>query len=783
MKLSITLKVVGALIGTLLVCCGAVLYTCLHYLSIPLEQELDANIRRVESVVRTTNQATMDRFVNAAALLADHAEFPRAVAAKDYDKVRAMSRAAMQRAASDFMTVTDDKGKVIARGHSAKRGDDVTNQETVVVALGGKPAAAVVAGTEVPFTIRASQPIMHEGKLVGTLSIGTSLVTPAYIDWLKSMGALEVTIFKGDTRVMTTIQDKGGRHVIGTKMQTPEIIEDVLSKGKTIFTRNNILGLEYKSAYWPIRDLNGKITGMWFVGAPLDSLLRLEMDAIHTTLLVTCGLLLIMLALAVFLGTRLAAPIKKITAYARQVAAGNTEARLDVHTRDDVGALADVLRTMVAKLKRQARWYQDILDCIPFSVSITDMNRCWTFVNKSGLDSMGKRELSSIVGKPCAEKGGSLCNTPDCGIEALARGDTEVVNRQPDGQVMRVRMAYLTDDAGNPIGHVEVGMDITEEERLKKEAAESHVAARRETATQLEAVVTRLSAASRALAGQITGADHGATDVTRRMGETAEAMEEMNATVTEVARNAAEAAQASHEVRDQAQSGDQIVESAVSDIQRVRRQSLALKTDMEALDEQARNIGAVLTMIRDIADQTNLLALNAAIEAARAGEAGRGFAVVADEVRKLAEKSMAATKDVEQAIAAIQQGTAHSVDTVDGAVRAIEDATSLAQKSGEALRSIVRLSGNASAKVQSIATAAEQQAATTQNVNSSVETANREAERVSGTMHDAMHEVEELTRQAQVLQEMLEEMLQSTAGVGEAADISGTAGGGFAGNK
>ena len=130
------------------------------------------------------------------------------------------------------------------------------------MALKGSPAVAVVAGTEVPFTIRASYPVMHDGKLVGSVSIGTSLVAPAYLDWLKSISGVNVTIFKGDTRVMTTILKDDGNRAVGTKLQGPEILAAVLQRGETVFAHNNILGVDYNSAYWPVKDANNKIVGM-----------------------------------------------------------------------------------------------------------------------------------------------------------------------------------------------------------------------------------------------------------------------------------------------------------------------------------------------------------------------------------------------------------------------------------------------------------------------------------------------------------------------------------------
>ena len=110
---------------------------------------------------------------------------------------------------------------------------------------------------------------------------------------------------------------------------------------------------------------------------------------------------------------------------------------------------------------------------------------------------------------------------------------------------------------------------------------------------------------------------------------------------------------------------------------------------MAELDDHAKAISQIMGVISDIADQTNLLALNAAIEAARAGEAGRGFAVVADEVRKLAEKTMSSTTDVGNAITAIQHSAGQSIQQVEKAVGNVEEATDFSNRSGEALKEIV----------------------------------------------------------------------------------------------
>ena len=289
-----------------------------------------------------------------------------------------------------------------------------------------------------------------------------------------------------------------------------------------------------------------------------------------------------------------------------------------------------------------------------------------------------------------------------------------------------------------------------------------------QAAHQLEGVVEIISSASEQLSAQVEQSTRGAEIQSDRVAETATAMEEMNATVLEVAKNASQAAETADQAKHKAQDGAQVVTQVVKGIGEVQEAALELKTDMTSLGKQAEGIGQVLNVISDIADQTNLLALNAAIEAARAGDAGRGFAVVADEVRKLAEKTMTATKQVGEAISGIQDGARKNVSNVEQAVAKIDHATGLANESGVALNEIVSLVDLTTDQVRSIATASEQQSATSEEINRSIEDVNRISSETSEGMKQSALAVGELAHQAQVLKNLIDEMKE------EAGEGAGT---------
>ncbi len=324
---------------------------------------------------------------------------------------------------------------------------------------------------------------------------------------------------------------------------------------------------------------------------------------------------------------------------------------------------------------------------------------------------------------------------------------------------MKEKIAEAEEKSAEAARQAEQARRATEEANAAKAAAERAKAeGMLQAAQQLEGVVDILTSASEELSVQIEQSSRGSDEQSQRVNETATAMEEMNATVREVASNAGHASEMSDQARMQAQEGAAVVSRVVAGINEVSRQSLDLKQDMDTLSSQAEGIGQIMSVISDIADQTNLLALNAAIEAARAGEAGRGFAVVADEVRKLAEKTMTATSEVGQVISGIQEGTRKSVAGVDRSIGTIQEATGLASQAGETLHSIVGLVDSTNDQVRSIATASEEQSAASDEINRSVEQVAIISSKTATAMMEASQATQELARQSQVLLGLINDM-------------------------
>jgi methyl-accepting chemotaxis protein len=235
----------------------------------------------------------------------------------------------------------------------------------------------------------------------------------------------------------------------------------------------------------------------------------------------------------------------------------------------------------------------------------------------------------------------------------------------------------------------------------------------------------------------------------------ATAMNQMTSTVMEVARNAEEASEAARQADQQAQDGDKVVNDAIVQIERLAVEVNNSTQAMGKLKQESDKIGGVLDVIKSVSQQTNLLALNAAIEAARAGEAGRGFAVVADEVRSLAQRTQESTEEIEVLIAALQSGTQQVVSTLDASRGLTDSSVELSRQAGCALGHITRTVSTIQAMNQQIAAAGEQQSSVAEQINRSILSVRDVSEQTAAASDETAASSIELARLGMELQEMV----------------------------
>ena len=247
----------------------------------------------------------------------------------------------------------------------------------------------------------------------------------------------------------------------------------------------------------------------------------------------------------------------------------------------------------------------------------------------------------------------------------------------------------------------------------------------------------------------------GAEEVAAQAGTVATAGEEMSATAGDIAQNCLMAAEGAQRASQAASDGAAVVERTVTVMGQIAEKVQESARTVESLGARSDQIGAIIGTIEDIADQTNLLALNAAIEAARAGEQGRGFAVVADEVRALAERTTRATKEIGEMIKAIQKETKGAVAAMDQGVKQVETGTVEAAKSGQALQDILQQVNDVAMQVNQIATAAEEQTATTGEISSNMMQITEVVQQTSQGAQESAASAAQLSGNAEELQRLV----------------------------
>jgi methyl-accepting chemotaxis protein len=327
--------------------------------------------------------------------------------------------------------------------------------------------------------------------------------------------------------------------------------------------------------------------------------------------------------------------------------------------------------------------------------------------------------INKIIMKP-------ITSTVDV-IESLATGDL----------TRRIEIKTL-DEIGNMASHIN-----------------GFIASLHGTISKIAATSTQLASASSQLHLTADLIATGTEEVARQAGTVATAGEEMSATSGDIAHNCQMAAEGAQRAACSAQNGATVVDKTVTVMGQIAAKVQDTAKTVESLGARSDQIGAIIGTIEDIADQTNLLALNAAIEAARAGEQGRGFAVVADEVRALAERTTKATREIGEMIKAIQIETKGAVAAMEQGVRQVESGTDEAGKSGAALKDILEQVNGVVLQINQVASAAEEQTATTSEISSNMQQITQVVQQTSQGAQESASAAAQLRGNAEELERLV----------------------------
>jgi methyl-accepting chemotaxis protein len=681
-----------------------------------LDKTLQKDLKKTQTLFENY-QALRTKEISVENKLIGEVPFLKALlSTRDRETILGFAKSFQAQIGSDLFLITDGEGGILASTDQSRSQGNLTGEHSIKIALGGTETHGVFVTRNALYQV-TSAPVAVGDSTLGTITIGYK-IDDSLAEEIKKMTDSEISFIVDGSLVATTLSGDNRKNINDQLKTIKDEIRSVSSQQKPSEHFDVAMGSEnYISVLVPLT-AEGKMEGAYLIQRNREEVAGFLGTIMNYIFLVSLGILLVGSYVSYLLAKQISDPIISIVRGSKAMADGDLSTIVTVKQRDEIGVLAKAFNEMSGRLRNLISQVREN------TLAVTDVSQK-LHQTSDGISSEVNKQESAVeeTSSSIIQMGASITEVnKNVELLSLSANDTSSSILEMDATINEI---------ANHMDNLSSAIEVTSSSISEMTSSVKEIALSIETL-------------------------HSATD------NTASSLHELNASVQQVEINAQRSNELSENTTSEAQKGKKSITETITGMQEIKSSFMEVQEIVSRLAQKSDSIGKIVKVIDEVAGQTNLLSLNAAIIAAQAGEHGKGFAVVAEEVKSLAERTASSTREIAVLIKDVQDETLNAVNAMVHGSERVQKGVSLSNESGTVLGAIIESSHLSTEMVKEIVKATKEQSRGIQEVDKAMVQIKEMVQQINRATHEQESASVEITKAVENMRVLGHEVKRST---------------------